>query len=149
MRPFPNIDANDLVLPQGGQGAGQGDNQGEDDQCSPDCSFGYFSVEEHQWGGTGQPWENMSVGQNLPSMILWVDNQKVSFNDDQEKPIGEANLKYGITMLQVFVFVFVLRKCICVFWEEKTHSAAGCQEKKKGNELHVGVAVNLFFYSFP
>ena len=26
-----------------------------------------------------------------------------------------------------------------------THSAAGCQEKKKGNELHVGVAVNLFF----
>ena len=57
----------------------------------------------------------MSVGQNLPSMILWVDNQKVSFNNDQEKPIGEANLKYGITMLQVFVFVFVLRKCICVF----------------------------------
>ena len=49
----------------------------------------------------------MSVGQNLPSMILWVDNQKVSFNDDQEKPIGESNLKYGITMLQVCVFVFV------------------------------------------
>ena len=47
------------------------------------------------------------MGQNLPSMILWVDNQKVSFNDDQEKPIGESNLKYGITMLQVCVFVFV------------------------------------------
>ena len=46
MTPLSNIIAGDLVLPEGGQGAGNGHNQGEDDQCSPAHSSRYFGVEK-------------------------------------------------------------------------------------------------------
>ena len=55
MRPFPNIDADDLVLPQGGQGAGQGHHQGEDYHGGPAESLGNLIVEEHQGGGSSHP----------------------------------------------------------------------------------------------
>ena len=56
MRVLTNIVTGDLVLPEGGKGAGKRDNQSEDDQCSPAHSFGYLNVETERQGGVpGKP----------------------------------------------------------------------------------------------
>ena len=50
MPTLADIIAGDLVLPQGGQGAGEGHHQGEDYHGSPAHSLGNLIVEEHQGG---------------------------------------------------------------------------------------------------
>ena len=55
MPTLADIIAGDLVLPQGGQGAGQGHHQGEDYHGSPAHSLVNLIVEEHQGGGSSHP----------------------------------------------------------------------------------------------
>ena len=96
MPPLPDIITGDLVLPQGCQGAGNRHKEGEDDQSSPTHSFANLDVETEEGCLPGQPAKRGKCTEcqvNPPSMFLWVDNQKISFNDDQEQAIGESNLE--------------------------------------------------------